>query len=194
MFRRKPKEAIQPEWLIVGLGNPGAEYARTRHNVGFDVVEELGRRHRIKLDRGRSRALVGLGRIGGVAVGLVKPLTFMNLSGQSVAPLARQLGVPPERIAVVADDLDLPVGQVRYRRKGGSGGHKGHKSLIESLGTQEYPRLRIGIGRPGDATIEHVLSRFEPEERVEIDKAISVCADACEQLLSEGLEGRRDLT
>ncbi|MCB8932573.1 MAG: aminoacyl-tRNA hydrolase [Chthonomonadaceae bacterium] len=194
MFRRKPKEAIQPEWLIVGLGNPGAEYARTRHNVGFEVVEELSRRHRIKLDRGRNRALVGIGRIRGVAVGLVKPLTFMNLSGQSVAPLARQLGVPIDRIAVVADDLDLPVGQVRYRPRGGSGGHNGHKSLIQMLGTQEYPRLRIGIGRPGDATIEHVLSRFEPEERAEIDKAIAACADAVEELLADGLEGRRDLT
>ena len=193
MFRRRPKENLQPEWLIVGLGNPGAEYAHTRHNVGFDVVEELGRRHKIKLDRGRNRSLVGMGRIRGVAVALVKPLTFMNLSGQAVAPLASRLGVPPERIAVVADDLDLAVGQVRYRPRGGAGGHNGHKSLIEQLGTQEYPRLRIGIGKAGDETIEHVLSRFHPDERAEVEDAIAKCADACEDLLSEGLEGRRDL-
>lgn len=193
MFRRKPKEAIQPEWMIVGLGNPGPEYAGTRHNVGFDVVAVLGERHKIKLDKGRQRAMVGVGRIRGVPVALVKPLTFMNLSGQSVAPLAKGWGIAPNKILVVADDMDLPLGQVRFRAKGGSGGHNGHKSLAQHLGTSEYPRLRLGVGRPGDDTIEHVLSKFKPEERVDAQESIAKAADACEEMLVEGLEGRRDL-
>lgn len=193
MFRRKPQEAIQPEWMIVGLGNPGAEYSGTRHNVGFEVVMELGTRHKIKLDKGRQRSMVGVGRIRGVPVALVKPLTFMNLSGQAVAPLAKGWGIPPERILVVADDLDLPLGQVRYRAQGGSGGHNGHKSISQLLGTTEYPRLRLGVGRPGDDTIEHVLSKFKPEERPDALQSIEKAADACEEMLVEGLDGRRDL-
>lgn len=193
MFRRKPKEAVQPEWLIVGLGNPGPEYAGTRHNVGFDVVVELARRHKIKLDRGRQRSMVGLGRIRGVAVALVKPLTFMNLSGQAVAPLAKSFGIAPERIVVVADDMDLPLGQVRYRPRGGTGGHNGHKSIVQHLGTSEYPRLRLGVGRPGDDTVEHVLSKFKPDERAEAEESVAKAADACEELVVDKLEGRRDL-
>ena len=193
MFRRKPKEALQPEWMIVGLGNPGPEYAGTRHYVGFEVVVVLGRRHKIKIDRGRQRAMVGLGRVRGVVVALVKPLTFMNLSGQAVAPLAKTWGVPPERILVVADDIDLPLGQVRFRTHGGTGGHNGHKSISQLLGTSEYPRLRLGVGRPGDDTIEHVLSKFKPDERVDAEQSVSKAADACEEMLVEGLGGRRDL-
>ena len=118
----------------------------------------------------------------------MKPMTYMNLSGQSVAPLAKSYGVKPEKIVVIADDLDLEVGRTRLKPKGGAGGHNGHKSLIHSLGTQEYPRLKIGIGKGDDETIDHVLGKFNPEERVEIEKAIRKGADGIEVLVQHGLE------
>lgn len=173
---------------MVGLGNPGPEYARTRHNVGFDLIDELSSRHGIKLGTAQHKARFGIGTIGGVGVVLVKPMTYMNLSGQSVAPLAKAHGIKPEKIVVVADDLDLEVGRTRLKPKGGAGGHNGHKSLIHSLGTQEYPRLKIGIGKGDDETIDHVLGKFTPEERVEIEKAIRKGADGIEVLVQDGLE------
>src|SRR5690348_5380971 len=121
MFRRKPPSPPpQIEWMIVGLGNPGAEYRGTRHNVGFAVIELLADRHKIKLDRGRNRAIVGTGEIDGHAVALVKPTTYMNLSGQAVAPLAKGFNLKPDHILVIADDLDLPLGKLRLRAKGSS--------------------------------------------------------------------------
>lgn len=184
MFRRKPPEPqTPPEWLIVGLGNPGPEYRGTRHNVGFEAIDRLAERHRIKVDRGRQRAMVGTGVIEGVSCAVAKPLTFMNLSGQSVAPLLRHFALKPERLIVVADDLDLPVGKVRMREKGGSGGHNGHKSLIQSLGTQDYPRIRIGIGNAEDETVEHVLSRFHSDERADVSQAIEATAEAIESVI-----------
>lgn len=188
MFRRQSKPVVQVEWLVVGLGNPGPEYARTRHNVGFDLIDELADRHGIKLGTAQHKARFGVGTIGGVGVVLVKPMTYMNLSGQSVAPLAKSYGVKPEKIVVIADDLDLEVGRTRLKPKGGAGGHNGHKSLIHSLGTQEYPRLKIGIGKGDDETIDHVLGKFNPEERVEIEKAIRKGADGIEVLVQDGLE------
>src|SRR5579862_4349503 len=115
MFWKKPKPVQQPEWLIVGLGNPGAEYAGSRHNVGFEVVDALASEHKIKLDKGKHRARIGLGPIGQTEVCLIRTLTYMNLSGQAVGPIARAYGIKPERILVVADDLDLPLGKLRLR-------------------------------------------------------------------------------
>lgn len=187
MFRRRPKVEIVPEWIIVGLGNPGGEYAGTRHNVGFDVVDRLAVSHRIKLDRSKHRARFGVGRIADTAVAIVKPLTYMNLSGQAVAPMAREWGVPPERILVIADEMDLSSGVVKVRRRGSAGGHNGHKSLIQMLRSEEYPRIKIGIGKEGEA-VDHVLSRFTPAERDEIDDAIAKAARAAETILEQGLE------
>src|SRR4051794_37938695 len=113
MFRRKPQPVEQVEWMIVGLGNPGAEYRGTRHNVGFAVIDLLAVKHKIKVSRGRHRALIGTGGIDGHAVALVKPLTYMNLSGQAVAPLLKQFNLKPDRLLVIADDLDLPTGKLR---------------------------------------------------------------------------------
>lgn len=174
--------------MVVGLGNPGPQYRHTRHNVGFDVVDLLAARHKIKVDQNKQKALVGVGEIEGRPVALVKPLTFMNLSGQSVAPLAKGWGIAAESILVVADDLDMDLGRVRLKPKGSSGGHNGHKSLISSLGTEDYPRLKIGIGRNDDPTIDHVLGRFKPDERVDIDRALARCAAGIEAWIAEGID------
>jgi PTH1 family peptidyl-tRNA hydrolase len=187
MFRKKV-EAVHPEWMFVGLGNPGPQYSGTRHNVGFEVIDRLASRHRLKITTGKQQALIGLGRIDSTAVALVKPLTFMNLSGRSVAPLAKAWGIPPERIVVIADDLDLEVGRVRMKPKGGSGGHNGHKSIIEHLASQEYPRIKIGIGKGSSDTIEHVLDKFHPDERPDINRAVDFAVEGCERILRDGAE------
>lgn len=189
MFRRKPQPVINVEWLIVGLGNPGAEYARTRHNVGFDVIEELASRHKIKINKAKHRARIGVGEIDGTGVALAMPLTFMNNSGQSVAPMMREYGLKPERVLIVSDDLDMDLARVRLKPKGGSGGHNGHKSIIKNLGTEEYPRLKIGIhSDKRDETVDFVLSRFTPEERVDINNAVKKSAESIEVIVTQGLE------
>lgn len=190
MFRRKPAVPIlPPEWLIVGLGNPGPEYAGTRHNIGFSVIDALAQEHKIKLDQRKHRAVYGPGSLGSAAVVLAKPLTFMNLSGQAIAPLLRQYGLKPDRLLVIADDLDLPLGKIRLRASGGAGGHNGHKSIIQALGTQDYPRLKIGIGRSGNGeTIDHVLSKFHPDERAAVEDAVERVKDAVVSILQDGLD------
>jgi PTH1 family peptidyl-tRNA hydrolase len=185
MFRKKPATPNLPiEWMIVGLGNPGAEYRGTRHNVGFDLIDHLAKANSISVNKGQDRAMVGSGLIDGVQVLLAKPLTYMNLSGQSVAPLARRHGVKPARILVIADDLDLPLARLRLRADGSHGGHNGHRSLINSLGTTEYPRLKIGIGRSDDATVEHVLGRMNPADRALVDKALVAAERAVSRILA----------
>lgn len=190
MFRKRPPEpTLPPEWLIVGLGNPGPEYKGTRHNVGFDVVERLAEKHRIKLDKSKHRARYGVGVVGETSVVLVKPLTYMNLSGQAVAPLAKEYSIAPDHILVVTDDLDLVVGRVRLKPKGSAGGHNGHKSLIQSLGTQEYPRLKIGIGSVDRSqTVDHVLGAFKGDERDVIARALAKATEGVERVVSVGVE------
>jgi PTH1 family peptidyl-tRNA hydrolase len=189
MFRKKPVVSGPPTWLIVGLGNPGAEYRGTRHNVGFEAIELLSERHRIKVDRSKNQARYGIGQIGDTAIALIRPLTYMNLSGRAVAPFANEFAIPPERILVITDDLDLVLGRVRLKPKGSAGGHNGHKSIIASLGTTEYPRLKIGIGSVDRAnTVEHVLGNFNPDERKLINEAISLAADGVEIAVQDGLE------
>jgi len=180
---------MPPEWLVVGLGNPGAEYRGTRHNVGFEVIDLLSERHRIKLDRGKHHARIGLGLIGETPVLLVKPTTYMNLSGRSVAPLAKENGIKPDRILVIADDLDLRLARLRLKPGGSAGGHNGHKSIIASLQSSDYPRLKIGIGAAEKGeTIDHVLGAFTPAERSEIDLAVRRAADGVETIVQHGLE------
>lgn len=173
----------------MGLGNPGPQYKGTRHNVGFEVIDQLAERHKIKLDRSKHQARYGIGMIGSTPVVLMKPLTFMNLSGRSVAPMAKEHGIKPEQILAIADDLDLTTGRVRLRAKGSAGGHNGHKSLIALLGTEEYPRLKIGIGSVDrHETIDHVLGTFTPEERADIKDAIQRAREAVETVLESGVE------
>ena len=176
--------------LIVGLGNPGPQYAGNRHNAGFQVVERLAEAHEIKLDRLQFKARVGVGTIEGHHVVLAKPLTFMNLSGQAVGPLVRWYKVPLESLLVVMDDLDLPLGTIRLRPSGGAGGHKGLQSIIDALGTRAFPRLRIGIGRPppGWDPADYVLHDFTPDEQPIIAQAYEQAMAAIECWLVEGID------
>lgn len=186
MFRARKRPVEPPRWLFAGLGNPGPEYRGSRHNIGFEVIDALAERSRIKLDRSRHHARYGQGIIAEEPVVLAKPLTYMNLSGRSVAPLLREFGLKPEALLVIADDLDLPIGRTRLRVQGSAGGHNGHKSIIQAIGTDEYPRLKIGIGKQG-TTIDHVLGPFTREERTLINEAIHRSVRGIEILLREGL-------
>lgn len=176
-------------WVVVGLGNPGREYADTRHNMGFRVVDELARRHGIDVGDKKHRSLVGSGTIGGQPVLLVKPQTFMNESGRALQGVASFRKVSPRRIVVVYDDVDLPLGRVRVRPRGSAGGHHGIESAIRELGSQEFGRVRIGIGRPAERDVtDFVLHPFHATERDEADQAVARAADAVEQIVTEGFE------
>lgn len=177
-------------WLIVGLGNPGAEYDLTRHNVGFEVVDTLAGRAGLALRRHkRGQSSAGQARLTGQPTVLAKPLTFMNNSGAAVAGLSSYYGVEPERIVVVHDDLDLPLGGLRLKRGGGDGGHNGLKSIRSSLGTGDFLRVRVGIGRPPGRMdpAAFVLRRFAAAERPEADLMVVDAADAVESVITEGL-------
>jgi len=178
--------------LIVGLGNPGREYRETRHNVGFMVVDEIARRHGLGWAQAPSQvpdAFIAK-RFGPDAVLLAKPLTFMNRSGDAVAGLTRYYDVAPGDLLVVIDEAALPFGKLRARARGSAGGHNGLKSIIERLGTTEFPRLRLGVGR-GDGRrdlADHVLSTFERGERAELESFITRAADAAEMFAAEGID------
>lgn len=186
-FFKKSGPKVYPKKMIVGLGNPGPQYARTRHNVGFDVIDLLAERHKVKVNVSRKQALIAELELFGVGVALVKPMTFMNLSGRAVRELAAGYGIRPEDILVVTDDLDLTTGVVKMKPKGSSGGHNGHKSIIASLGSEEYPRIKIGIGKAGE-TIDHVLGRFDPDDRALVDRCIERSADGAERWVTDGTE------
>ena len=174
--------------LIVGLGNPGRKYAGNRHNVGFQCLDCLAEAWDLSFSWRKHKALLAQGEIAGLKVVLAKPLTFMNLSGDAVERIARFYKVPPESILVIYDDLDLPLGRIRLRPEGGSGGHKGMKSIIEHLGANGFPRLRVGIGRPtqGDP-VDYVLDDFTLDERITIDVVYEKAVSAVELWLTEGV-------
>jgi len=175
--------------LIAGLGNPGREYAQTRHNVGFQIVTRLAETHGLNFSRMQNEALVAAGRIGDVRVVLAKPQTWMNESGKALGPLARFYKVEPARLLVVYDDLDIPAGTLRLRSEGGSGGHKGMRSVIEQRGGQDFPRLRVGVGRPPgrmDAA-DYVLQPFTRDEEILMDGARDRAIAAIECFLAEGI-------
>lgn len=181
---------MSDKFLIVGLGNPGREYAANRHNVGFHAVDHLAARHNVPFSRVQHGAMTASGRIAGQSVILAKPQQYMNRSGTAVGALVRFYKLPPENLLVIFDDLDLPTGTVRLRPSGGSGGQNGMKHIIERLGTQDFPRVRIGIGRPPgrmDAAA-YVLQNFGPGEQPLIDEALDRAADAVETWLRDGVE------
>jgi len=171
--------------LVVGLGNPGRQYEGTRHNVGFAALDVLARRHGVDWESARAEALIGKWRAGSTL--LAKPLTFMNLSGRAVLDLLQFYKIDPQDLLVVVDEVQLELGRLRARPSGSSGGHNGLKSIIGVLGTENFPRLRIGVGR-GDMRrdlADHVLARFDAAERPIIDDAIARAADAAETFVRE---------
>lgn len=177
--------------LVVGLGNPGQKYARSRHNVGEEVVIELARRHGSPLKAGRDSALVSEVRIGDHRVVLAFPTTFMNESGQAVTKLIRRYGFKTiDGLIVVQDELDLPPGTVRVKKGGGLGGHNGLRSVSAHMGTDDYIRVRIGVGKPQskERGAQHVLSKVPPAERQLLDVAVNVAADAVEKIVTSGVD------
>ena len=173
--------------LVVGLGNPGREYARTRHNVGFLAVDELVGRLAGVSGRSRFRALVSEGVRGTEKIVTVKPQTFMNLSGTSVREAIHWYKLDLEDVLVVVDDMDLPLGQIRLRPDGSAGGHNGLKSIFSELGTTTVPRMRVGIGRGGGSSTAHVLSRFNESEAAELPEIVEHAVDATERWIDVGI-------
>ncbi len=190
MFRRSPRTGASADLLVVGLGNPGEQYAKTRHNVGAEVVEILARRHGGKLRKQKERSLTDEVNVAGKRMALAVPLTYMNLSGEAVAPLVRRYGVEPGQLVVVQDEMDFELGRLQVKNGGGLAGHNGLRSITAHLGTQEFARLRVGVGRPerGDRrpVADFVLSPFAPE--VDVEGLVARAADAVESLVKDGLE------
>jgi PTH1 family peptidyl-tRNA hydrolase len=176
--------------LIVGLGNPGKDYALTRHNAGFIVIDKLAADAGIALNKRKFNTVYGSGRLGTLEVLLVKPLGYMNRSGPPVHQLAAYYRISSQDVLVVHDDIDLVFGRIKIKEKGGHGGHNGIKSLIAAFGDGDFARVRIGVGRPasGRDAADHVLSRFAKDERTALDQIITLARDAVVTVLSEGLQ------
>lgn len=193
MLRRSPdatRRGTPADYLVVGLGNPGEEYLRTRHNVGADVIEILVRRHSAKLRKGKERALVDEVRVGESRVAMAIPQTYMNDSGDAVRLLARRYGVTTEQIIVLHDELDLPVAAMRIKEGGGLAGHNGLRSIKSHMHSDAFLRVRIGVGKPTNSAqgADHVLDRFSKRDRTQIDVTLELAADAVEAIVSDGVE------
>jgi len=176
-------------YVVVGLGNPGKEYANTRHNIGFDTIELLAQRNNIDINKIKFKAVYGEGQIGNEKVILIKPQTYMNNSGMSVLDLYNFYKIPIEKIIVVVDDIDIQFGTIRIKRKGSAGTHNGLKSIIYHLGDDGFPRVKVGIGspKPGEDLAQFVLSRFSKQERQTIDHTIELACAAIETIINEDL-------
>ena len=189
MFLKKDAGGIN--WLLVCRGNPGEKYEDTRHNVGFMVADEIGERQPAPIQKLKFRALTNIFTISGEKVLVMKPVTYMNLSGEAVRQAADFYKVPPDHVLVVLDDTALAVGKLRVRRGGSAGGHNGLKSIIQHLGTDQFPRLRVGVGEkphPDYDLADWVLGRFTGEDKKAIDAAVKRAADGVECILKDGLE------
>lgn len=189
MFSFKRPGPVQ--WLVVGLGNPGPKYEWTRHNVGFLVIDQLADRADIPVQKLKFQALTNTALIGGKSVLLMKPTTYMNLSGQAVGQAARFYKIPPERVLVISDDVALPQGKLRIRRSGSAGGHNGLKDIIAHLGGDQFPRVKVGVGgkpHPDSDMADWVLSTFTGADRKAMEEAIDRAADAVTCLLEQGVD------
>lgn len=192
-LRREPRSEAAPgetPWLVVGLGNPGAEYERTRHNIGFRVLDKVAADLGARFKRGRASAVVAEARDGETRLVLAKPTTYMNLSGQAVGPLAKYYKVPAERVVVVHDEIDLPFGEVRIKVGGGTAGHNGLRSIVQSLGTNDFVRVRAGVGRPRGRkeAADHVLDAFSKAEEKDLPFLVGDAADAALLIVRHGAE------
>ena len=179
------------EWLVVGLGNPGPKYDWTRHNMGFLVIDELAEREKIPVQKLKFKALTNTVVIGDRSVLLMKPTTYMNLSGGAVGEAARFYKIPPERILVISDDVALPQGKLRIRRSGSAGGHNGLKDIIAHLGGDGFPRIKVGVGgkpHPDSDMADWVLGKFTGQDKKVMEEAIKRAADAVEELLMNGVD------
>jgi PTH1 family peptidyl-tRNA hydrolase len=188
---RTERTGTPADLLVVGLGNPGEEYVRTRHNLGAEVVEALAARHGGRLRAAkRERALVDEVRVGDKRLALAVPLTYVNESGMAVAPLMRRFGVAPEQLVVVHDELDLPAAVLRLKVGGGLAGHNGLRSIEQHLKTREFLRVRIGVDKPAskERGADHVLSRMGKRQRADVDVTVQEAADAVEMILAEGID------
>ena len=188
MFLKKTSGA---EWLIVGLGNPGDQYENTRHNVGFRALDELAETANVSVQKLKYKALTNTATVSGCKVLLMKPVTYMNLSGEAVGEAARFFKIPPERVIVLSDDTSLPVGKLRIRKSGSAGGHNGLKSIIQHLGTDAFPRVKIGVGEkphPDYDMADWVLGKFPPADKKVIDEMVQKAAKAVEYYIKDGPE------
>ena len=189
MFFNKKSGGV--DWLLVGLGNPGDQYEHTRHNVGFLVADELAERHNIPVQRLKFRALTNTVTVGDRKVLLMKPVTYMNLSGEAVHEAAAFYKIPPEHILVISDEVALAPGKLRVRRSGSAGGHNGLKNIIAHLGTDQFPRIRLGVGQkphPDYDMADWVLGKFQGEDKKAVEAAVKKAADAAECLIREGVD------
>lgn len=168
--------------LIVGLGNPGEKYAGTRHNIGFDCIDYCAKQFNIELNQSKFKGVFGTGLVNQEKLFLLKPLTYMNLSGESIRPLMDYYGMTVEDVVIIYDDMDLPTGKIRLRQKGSAGGHNGIKSVIQHFGTQEFKRIRMGVDRPepGVSIVNYVLGRYHPEQREDVADSIIQASKAVE--------------
>ena len=189
-MRLRPRRGAAADLLVVGLGNPGDEYRGSRHNVGADVVELLAERHGARLRKRKERALVDEVTIDGRRVALAVPLTYVNDSGLAVGALVRRFGVSPEQLVIVHDELDLPVAELKVKSGGGLAGHNGLRSIVAHLHSQDFQRVRIGVGKPvsKERGADHVLNRFGKRDRTEVDVTVEQAADAVEAIARDGVE------
>ena len=189
IFGSRMRRAAPPSRIIVGLGNPGSQYAETRHNVGFWCVDRIAADHSIALTRRHRSSIIGEGEVDGHRVVLAKPRGYVNRSGQAIDYVLARYSISPQALLVIYDDMELPLGKIRLRPEGGAGGHNGIKSVIEAAGTQDFPRMRIGIGRPpeGSGAIAYVLDSMTEEERATADEVVARASQAVATLLTDGI-------
>jgi PTH1 family peptidyl-tRNA hydrolase len=197
-FRRTKEEKDEPaekgfekeRWVIAALGNPGEEYARSRHNLGFRVLDRIAKQKGVDFDRRKFKGLLAETEIAGVPAMLVKPQTYYNLSGECISGVLGYFKTPPSRLIVVHDELDLPVGRMKLKQGGSDAGNRGIRSIIESLGTQEFIRIRVGVSRPqsGSENKDYLLRPLSPEEKAALDSAAVRAMDAVEAIIADGLE------